>query len=118
MLYYILSVFLSSFFFNYILLALYDKKKLDNRAWNLLLTNETPQYNCIDNTVITYKNNLYGLDILYPTINNQEIPCTLNIVPVIPEGTPLISCGLNNRYTSKTHFCNIALFNAYSILRI
>jgi hypothetical protein len=118
MFYYILSVFLSSFFFNYLLLALYDKKNLDSRVWNLLVSKSTPQYNCIENTVITYKKNLYGLDILYPTFNDVEIPCTTTKIPNIPSGTPLVSCGLTGKYNSKTHFCNVALFNAYSILRI
>lgn len=118
MAYYILSVFLSSFFFNYLLLALYDKKTLDKKVWNLLLSKNTPQFNCVDNTVITYKNNLYGLDILYPTINNKEIACTYNQIPDIPAATPLVSCGMNNKYTNKTHFCNIALLNSYSLLRV
>lgn len=118
MFYYIISIFLSSFFFNYLLLALYDKKTLDRKVWNMMIARNLAQFQCIENVVVTYKNNLYGLDILYPVINNKEVSCTISKIPVIPVNTPLISCGLNNKYTNKTHFCNVALFNAYSILRI
>jgi hypothetical protein len=116
-LYYIFSIFLSCFFLNFLLISLYDKKSLDKKVWKKLLTKNIPQFNCIDNVVVTYKNNLYGIDVLYPTINNIEISCTQNQIPDISQGTPLKSCGLNNGYTNKTHFCNIALFNIYSILR-
>lgn len=117
--YLIFSIFLFSVFFNNLLFQLYDRQKISNKLWNILKNNNISEYLCINNVVITYQKSRYGIDVLYPVdFSNKEISCFKNIIPIIPAGTNLISCGLTNKFLVQTHFCYQSLFNLYSYLRI